>query len=81
MPDHLQSELVERYLARSALFWKFSRDAKFARWQKEARNAAWKSLEWDCDKVFNLLDIFKDETKRAEFLTELFKFILREKVS
>jgi len=51
MTDHLQNELVERYLRRSALFWKFSRDAKFARWQKEARNAAWKSLEWDCDRL------------------------------
>ena len=50
-PDHLQRELVERYLARSALFWKFAREAKFARWQKEARSAAWKTLEWDCGKL------------------------------
>ena len=40
MPDHFQTELIERYLQRSALFWKFSRDAKFARWQKEARNVS-----------------------------------------
>ncbi len=37
--------------------------------------------ERDIDKVFNLLDIFRDEAKRTEFLTELFKFILREKVA
>jgi hypothetical protein len=35
--------------------------------------------ERDIDKVFNLLEIFKNRTKRAEFLTELLKFILREK--
>lgn len=35
--------------------------------------------EREIDKVFNLLDIFKDEIQRAEFLEELFKFILREK--
>ncbi len=35
--------------------------------------------ERDIDKVFNLLDIFEDETKRAEFIDEFFKFILREK--
>lgn len=51
MPDYLQNELVRRYLARSALFWKFSREAKFARWQKDARNAAWKALEWDCEDL------------------------------
>lgn len=37
--------------------------------------------ERDIDKVFNLLDIFRDKSKRVEFLTELFKFILREKLS
>lgn len=49
MPDLFQTELIERYLQRSALFWKFSRDAKFAQWQREARNAAWQALLWDCD--------------------------------
>jgi len=34
--------------------------------------------ERDVDKVFNLLEIFRDETKRSEFLNELFKYILRE---
>ena len=34
--------------------------------------------ERDIDKVFNVLDIFKNEVKRKEFLMELFKFILRE---
>ena len=36
--------------------------------------------ERDIDKVFDLLDIFKDEVKRNAFLQELFKFILREQV-
>ncbi len=51
MPDHLQNELVQRYLARSALFWKFSREARFVQWQKQARNASWKSLSWDCEAL------------------------------
>lgn len=51
MKNHLRGELLDRYLKRSALFWKFSRDAKFARWQKESRNAAWKSLVWDCGEL------------------------------
>jgi hypothetical protein len=36
--------------------------------------------ERDIDKVFDLLDILKDQTKREEFLSELFKFILREPI-
>ena len=36
--------------------------------------------EREIDKVFELLDIFKDEAKRNEFLEELFKFILRERI-
>ncbi|MEO5804033.1 MAG: hypothetical protein ABIR24_10930 [Verrucomicrobiota bacterium] len=34
----------------------------------------------DIDKVFNLLDLFKDGPKKEEFVAELFKFILREKI-
>jgi hypothetical protein len=37
--------------------------------------------ERDIDKVFNLLAILKDQVKQKEFLTELFKFILRENIS
>lgn len=51
MADFLQNELVQRYLKRSALFWKFSREVRFARWQKEARSASWKALKWDCSKL------------------------------
>ncbi len=36
--------------------------------------------ERDIDKVFNLIDIFKDSAKREEFMEELFKYILREKI-
>ena len=36
--------------------------------------------ERDIDKIFSLPEICSDEGKRAEFLTELFRFILREKV-
>lgn len=36
--------------------------------------------ERDIDKVFNLLDLFKHQSKRDEFAAELFKFILREKI-
>ena len=39
MADFVHNELTERYLKRSALFWKFTRDAKLARLQKEARSA------------------------------------------
>jgi hypothetical protein len=35
--------------------------------------------ERDIDKVFNLIEIFKDTAKRDEFMEELFKYILREK--
>ncbi len=56
MADHLQNELVQRYLKRSSLFWKFSREAKFVRWQKEARNAAWRKLNWDDNKKLGISD-------------------------
>jgi|SRR5579884_3380852 len=51
MSEHLDTELVDRYLKRSALFWKFSRDARFAKWQKLARGAAWNALEWNCEPL------------------------------
>ena len=34
--------------------------------------------ERDIDKIFNLLEICNDEKERTKFLTEIFKFILRE---
>src|SRR5256885_9649407 len=37
--------------------------------------------ERDIDKVFELLPIFKEESKRAAFLDELFRFCLRERLS
>jgi len=39
MPNLIHSELTDLYLKRASLFWKFSRDAKFAKWQREARSA------------------------------------------
>jgi XcyI restriction endonuclease len=36
--------------------------------------------ERDIDQVFDLLAILRDESKRVEFLEELFKFRLREKI-
>ncbi len=39
MPNLIHSELTDRYLKRASLFWKFSRDAKFAKWQREAMTA------------------------------------------
>ena len=38
------------------------------------------TTERDIDQVFNLLAILRDESKRIEFLEELFKFRLREKI-
>ncbi len=66
MPNHFQTELIERYLQRSALFWKFSRDAKFARWQREARNAAWQALKWDCE-LLNISTQAKAACERLGF--------------
>src|SRR5207247_1458941 len=51
MPDFVHNELSDRYLKRSRLFWKFARDAKFAKWQQEARNATWQNLQWDWPKL------------------------------
>jgi hypothetical protein len=34
--------------------------------------------ERDIDKIFNLLEVCHDEAERTRFLTEIFKFILRE---
>lgn len=62
--------MIRRYQARSFLFWKFSREAKFVRWQKEARNAAWGKLEWDCKKL-----AISEEGKEA---AEMFGFIPSE---
>jgi hypothetical protein len=36
--------------------------------------------ERDIDQVFNLMDILNNEKKRVEFLTELFKYRLRENI-
>ena len=47
MPDHVQSELVDRYIARSGFFWKRVRDSRFKEWQRSARDAMWKNLMWD----------------------------------
>lgn len=81
MADHLESELIDRYLKRSALFWKFSRDAQFARWQKEARNAAWRTLQWD-RAVLGISDEGKDAAQRLGLApTEVFAHpeVLKEK--
>src|SRR2546425_7373425 len=51
MPNLIHSELTDRYLKRSSLFWKFARDAKFAKWQQEARSAAWRNLQWTWDEL------------------------------
>ena len=47
MPDHLRDELRQRYLARAILFWKCTKDSKFAKLQQLARSAAWMNLSWD----------------------------------
>ena len=92
MSNHVQSELASRYLARAGFFWRRIKDSRFKDWQKVARNtiflpsvltpAVEKQLktERDIDQVFDLLAILRDESKRVEFLEELFKFRLREKV-
>ena len=51
MANLVHNELTERYLKRSSLFWKFARDAKFAKWQQEARSAAWRNLQWTWDEL------------------------------
>ena len=81
MADFLQNELVQRYLKRSALFWKFSREARFARWQKDVRAAAWKTLTWDCSK-FGITSEGKAAAERLGFSpTEVFAHpeVVREK--
>jgi len=47
MPEPVKTELQQRYLSRSALFWKFVKDAKFSRLQHLARSASWKKLDWN----------------------------------
>lgn len=47
MSEHIKAELRQRYLSRALLFWKFARDAKFAKLQHLARTAAWRNLVWD----------------------------------
>lgn len=82
MADLLQNELVQRYLKRSALFWKFSREARFARWQKEVRNAAWKFLSWEAFTKFGITPAGKAAAERLGFgPTEVFAHphLLREK--
>jgi hypothetical protein len=51
MADHIQSELAERYLLRSVLFWRKVRDSRFRDWQKRARSAAWKNLVWNWSEL------------------------------
>jgi hypothetical protein len=51
MPEPVKTELRQRYLSRSALFWKFVKDAKFAKLQHLARSASWKKLDWDWEAL------------------------------
>jgi hypothetical protein len=51
MPNLVHNELTDRYLKRSALFWKFARDAKFSKWQRDARSAAWQQLDWNWEAL------------------------------
>ena len=44
MSDHLKDELRQRYLARAILFWKCTKDSKFAKLQQLARSAAWMTV-------------------------------------
>jgi hypothetical protein len=51
MSEPVKTELQQRYLSRSALFWKFVKDAKFAKLQHLARSASWKKLDWDWEAL------------------------------
>lgn len=51
MPDHIQSELFDRYLARAGFFWRRVRDARFKDLQKLARDAMWGNLNWDWEAL------------------------------
>jgi site-specific DNA-methyltransferase (cytosine-N4-specific) len=51
MSESAKTELHQRYLSRSALFWKFVKDAKFAKLQHLARSASWKKLDWDWEAL------------------------------
>jgi hypothetical protein len=51
MPEPVKTELRQRYLSRSTLFWKFVKDAKFAKLQHLARSASWKKLDWDWEAL------------------------------
>ena len=67
MSEHLETELLDRYLKRSSLFWKFSRDARFANWQKQARSAAWNALDWNCE-LLGITDEGKAAAERLGFV-------------
>jgi len=72
MPEPVKTELRQRYLSRSALFWKFVKDAKFSRLQHLARSASWKKLDWN----WQALGITLSARTAAEFFgfvpTEVF---------
>jgi hypothetical protein len=51
MSESVKTELRQRYLSRSILFWKFVKDAKFAKLQHLARTASWKKLDWDWEAL------------------------------
>src|SRR5258706_8554514 len=62
MPNHVQSELTSRYLARAGFFWRRVKDSRFKDWQKAARNAAWENLEWNW-KELGITDTAREAAK------------------
>ena len=51
MPENLHLTLEQRYMARSAFFWRKVRESHFKDWQRQARNASWRNLVWDWDAL------------------------------
>ncbi len=67
MSDHVQSELANRYLARSGFFWRRVRDSRFKEWQKTARAATWENLEWDW-KALGITNTAREAAKKLGFV-------------
>ena len=67
MPDHIQSELASRYLARAGFFWRRIKDSRFKDWQKLARNAAWENLEWDWN-ILGITNTAREAAKKLGFV-------------
>ncbi len=67
MPDHVQTELASRYLARAGFFWRRVKDSRFKDWQKIARDATWENLEWDWEKL-GITNTAREAAKKLGFV-------------